>query len=168
LDSTFKEYCYRILILHTLGHVTSRCDEEDIRSLEILSQTGIDGRCKKSHKEHVSCLLLLFTVFFTVACTKTRGANAQSACLSFILSCTMFNKGNYTQQLQQHLRIRTFFIPEPGSWILHEKSDENKNYLFSCSLWFQELVLIIKKIINPVSGNILPRIQGVKSTGSRG
>jgi hypothetical protein len=37
---------------------------------------------------------------------------------------------------------------------------KNKNYrylyLFSCSLWFQEQVLIVKKIIHPGSGKIYP------------
>jgi hypothetical protein len=44
----------------------------------------------------------------------------------------------------------------------------NKNYLFACSLWFKEQVLIpvVKKINHPGSGKIYPgsgsRIQGVK------
>jgi hypothetical protein len=50
---------------------------------------------------------------------------------------------------------------------------KNKNYLFSCSLWFQEQ---FKKIIHPgsqIQGKIIPdpdpdsRIKRVKSTGSR-
>jgi hypothetical protein len=53
-------------------------------------------------------------------------------------------------------RIPKFFIPDPGgkkspdheSWILdptlHKKRDEKQNQTFSCSLWFQEQVLLVK------------------------
>jgi hypothetical protein len=48
----------------------------------------------------------------------------------------------------------TFFIPDPASYI--KRGMKNKNYLFSCSLWFQGEVLIVKKdkfIPDPGSGS---------------
>jgi hypothetical protein len=60
-----------------------------------------------------------------------------------------------------------FSIPDPnsfhpGSYI--KRGVKNKNYLFSCCLWFQEQVLLVKKIIHPGSGSV---IQGVKKSGYR-
>jgi hypothetical protein len=40
-------------------------------------------------------------------------------------------------------RIRTFFAPDPGSYI--KRGMKSKNELFSCFLWFQEEVSKVKK-----------------------
>jgi hypothetical protein len=64
----------------------------------------------------------------------------------------------------EHFSISNPNIFYSGFRILHKKSDENKNYryLFSCSLWIQKQVLIVKKIIHPGSRKKFSRIQGVK------
>jgi hypothetical protein len=49
------------------------------------------------------------------------------------------------------IRIRTFFIPDPGSYI--KRGMKSKNHLFSCFLWFQEEVVKVKKINNPELGS---------------
>jgi hypothetical protein len=60
------------------------------------------------------------------------------------------------------IRIKTFFNPRSGSenfssQILHKKRDEKLEFrtigtsTFFCSLWFQEQVLFVKKIIHPGS-----------------
>jgi hypothetical protein len=48
-------------------------------------------------------------------------------------------------------QILSFFIPDPGSYI--KRGMKNKNYLFSCFLWFKEKILVGKKIIHPESGS---------------
>jgi hypothetical protein len=70
-------------------------------------------------------------------------------CLYRIRILIFFHSGS-------RIRIRTFFIPDPGSYI--KRGMKSKNYLFSCFLWFQEEVFKVKKITHPGSGS---RIQGV-------
>jgi hypothetical protein len=71
-------------------------------------------------------------------------------CLYRIRILRFFHSGS-------QIRIRTFFIPDPGSYI--KRGMKNKNYLFSCFLWFQEEVFKVKNITHPGSGS---RIQVVK------
>jgi hypothetical protein len=53
-----------------------------------------------------------------------------------------------------------FSIPDPGSYI--KRVMKNKNYLLYCSLWFQEQVLIVKKIICLGSGSRIQNPGGIK------
>jgi hypothetical protein len=49
-----------------------------------------------------------------------------------------------------------FFFP--GPWSYMKRGMKNKNYHFSCPLWFQEQVFIAKKIILPGSGSRMRKI----------
>jgi hypothetical protein len=79
----------------------------------------------------------------------------------------MFYPGSGSEQFSIHPNPN-IIIPDPGSYTKRVMKNNNYRYLFSCSLLFQEHVLIVKKIIHfgSESGKIYPGsgywIQGVK------
>jgi hypothetical protein len=114
---------------HTNQHLGLKPFACDLCDATFVASSDLYGHKRTSHGEAVHQCEHCPKLF------KTRGELADH-------QASVADPGCFILELDQkkfsfRIRIRTFFIPEPGSYIQRGMNNKNYRYLFSCFLWFK-------------------------------